>query len=217
MRRWRLVVIAWTIGSAGCTGTPAPRTTTPAPPATSPAPATSDHGLPPAGYGTLKQEDVALRLNRLALQIRVLPLDESVIRLLAPDAYRSLAELKRSKHEALESVARRTGSGAVSVWYVQFFSSDPGEAQFTPTDLQITNVGRDFRPLDVLPLNAGFSDHRVSQRETVSALFVYDGQVDVAQPLVIDYEGTTNGDWTALLSRLERERAAVRARARGPS
>ena len=50
-------------------------------------------GLVPAGYGTLRQEDIAVRLTTGTFQLRVLPLDERIIRLLAPDSYAALHRL----------------------------------------------------------------------------------------------------------------------------
>src|SRR5687768_382416 len=80
-------------------------------------------GLLPAGHGTLRQDAISLRLGQLdALQLRATPLDESVIRLLSPDSYRALAELKRSKAATIAQVARRNGVRDPSVWYVSFFT-----------------------------------------------------------------------------------------------
>ena len=80
-------------------------------------------------------------------------------------------------------------------------------------DLVITNVGRDFRPLDVLPLTPGFGEQRLRQRETHSALYVFDGELNANQPLVVTYETARNGDWAATLQRIERERVLIRSRA----
>jgi len=38
----------------------------------------------PAGYGTLRRDDIAVRLATGTIEVQVLPLDEQVIRLLAP-------------------------------------------------------------------------------------------------------------------------------------
>src|SRR3954462_972357 len=51
----------------------------------------------PPGYGTLRRDDVAVRLSTGTIEIQVLPLEEQVIRLLAPDTYRSLTELVQSR------------------------------------------------------------------------------------------------------------------------
>jgi hypothetical protein len=168
----------------------------------------------PPGYGTLRQEDVAVRLDVLSLQVRAVPLEESILRTLASDSYRALHDLRESQSNQLAAIARRAGVSQFSLWYVSFFSAEPGETRFSPMDLVITNVGRDFRPLGVLPLSPGFGQHRVRQRETHSAVYVFEGQLDENQPLVVTYETARNSDWAATLQRIDRERALIRSRAR---
>lgn len=170
-------------------------------------------GLVPAGYGTLRQDDVSLRLQRFGLQVRATPLDESIIRLLSPDSYRAMSELRRSKAEAIAVVARRNGIRQPSLWYVSFFAVERGETRFSPMEFIITNVGRDFRPLDVIPLTPGFGEQRLRQNGRQDALYVFDGQLDVQQPLTVAYETSRNAEWASLLQQIERERALVKGRA----
>jgi hypothetical protein len=170
-------------------------------------------GLVPVGYGTLKQEDLSLRLRSSSLQVRATPLDESIIRLLSPDSYRAMSELKRSKQEAIAAVARRNAVRELSLWYVSFFAVERGETRFSPREFIITNVGRDFRPLDVIPLTPGFGEQRLRQNGRQDALYVFDGRVDPQQPLSVSYETARNDDWASILPLIERERALVRGRA----
>lgn len=167
----------------------------------------------PAGYGTLRQDDIAIRITQFGLRVRAIPLDESVIRVLSPDSYQALADLLRSQKVRLDEIARRTASPRQSVWYVSFFSQEVGEARYSPLELIITNVGRDFRPIDVIGLSPGFGLQRVRQREVQSALYVFDGQLDVNQPLVVAYETARSTVWPSILQRIERERALARSRA----
>ena len=61
---------------------------------------------------------------------------------------------------------------------------------------------------------ASNADYRLKQREVQNALYVFDGQVDVNQPLTAQMENTqSTTDWTSVLRRVEQERAAVRSRA----
>jgi hypothetical protein len=216
-----IVVCMILVAAVGCAGAAVP-TPGGAPPsgadttrrATSTAPGDPEAELLPAGYGTLRQDAISLRLGRLdALQIRATPLDESVIRLLSPDSYRALAELKRSKAAAIEQVARRNGVRNPSVWYVSFFTVQQGETRFSPRELIITNVGRDFRPLDVIPLTPGFGEQRLRQNERQDALYAFDNQLNVQQPLTVAYETARNNDWVLMLPALERERSLVKSRA----
>jgi len=177
------------------------------------SPADSIPGLPPPGFGTLRQDDISVRLTSSNLQMRATPLDESIIRLLSPDSYRAMSELKRSKAEAIAAVARRNAVRQLSLWYVSFFAVEQGETRFSPREFIITNVGRDFRPLDIIPLTPGFGEQRLRQNGRQDALYVFDGQVDIQQPLTVSYETAHNDDWGTMLPQIERERALVKSRA----
>lgn len=179
---------------------------------------TLDPSLVPAGYGTLRQEDVALRLQYLGLLARLLPLDESVIRVLAPDAYRSLRELLASRSEEIAAVSRRYALARPSVWYVSFHGIEQGETRFSPLELTVSSGGREYRPVDAIPLTTGFGEQRLGQRETQAALYVFDGALNVNQPLTVTFQTAQSSAWEAILRRVERERALVRSRvSRAPS
>ena len=61
--------------------------------------------LPPVGFGTLSQSDVAILLRNDEIELQFLPLDERVIRLLAPDSYQALSALVRQRQPAIDSIA----------------------------------------------------------------------------------------------------------------
>jgi hypothetical protein len=167
--------------------------------------------LPP-GYGTLRQDEIAIRLQPPGLAVRAIPLDEALIRLLTPDSYRTLRDLRMSVAATLTTVSRRLGGRAVESWLVSFYGVEP-DVRFTPMDLIVTSAGRDFRPLELVPLSAGFGEQRLRQRETQSAIYVFDADVEVDQPLTVTFMTDRSEIWEQLLPRIERERALVRARA----
>ncbi len=166
----------------------------------------------PPGFGSLRQDDIAIRLEPQGLIVRAIPLDESVIRLLTPDSYRALRDLQESNRRTTEGIARRSGGGFPDLWYVSFYGREDN-ARFSPMDLVITSGGQDFRPIDVIPLSTGFGEQRLRQRETQSAVYVYPEGVDVDHPLTVSFQGLQSSIWEQLLQRIERERARVRARA----
>lgn len=212
-----LTLVFAAFAATGCATVPTPR----APDSTGvvfrdslrPTVGDTSQGLVPAGYGTLRQEEVAIRLRRLGVQMLLTPLDERVIRLLSPDAYRRLHELAESHRTQLAAIERRTPSRSLSVWMVSFYGLEFGEGRFSPLEFNVRNVGRDFRPLDLIPLTKGFGENRLRQRETQSALYAFDGQLDVTQPLTVSYESATSTEWANVLQILERERSLVAVRA----
>jgi hypothetical protein len=171
-----------------------------------------DPSLVPAGYGTLRQEDVAIRVQYLGMVARFLPLDESIIRLLAPDSYRSLRDIQASKREEIESMARRYSLVRPRLWYVSYSGLEQGETRFSPLELTVTSGGRDFRPIDAIALTPGFGEQRLGPRETQAALYLFDGDVNVDQPLTVTFQTVRSAAWEGTLRRIERERSLVRSR-----
>lgn len=207
-------LLALTVAMIGCAPVAPSSDPRSAPsPSRQPAPDSSD-SIVPVGLGSLRQDDIALHISLRGLDVRAIPLDESIIRTLSPDSYRSLRELVASQRNAVARVERRVGADSLSLWYVSFFGTEQGEVRFSPMETVITSVGRDFRPLDVVPLTPGFGAQRLRQRESQSALYVFDASVDVNQPLTLQYETGSSSEWTGVLERIERERVLIRSRTR---
>lgn len=205
--------------AAGCSAAPAPQ---PSPVADTvatlafPSPSaradTAAATLIPAGYGTLRQDDVAIRLEPNSVVVKLIPLDEAVIRVLAPDSYRTLHGLLESRRDVIARSVSVHGLHRGTVWYGEFTALMP-DARFTPTDLTVTSGGRDYRPLEVFPLTRGFGQQRLQPRENQQALFLFDDAVDASQPLVVTMASERNTDWESIIRKIERERTQIRARA----
>lgn len=171
-------------------------------------------GLIPAGFGTLRQDQIAIRVQVNGLTVSAIPLEESVIRTLAPDSYRTLHALRESKKSAFEALRTRTGLAGVQAWYVTFFNVQQGDARFDAFDLLIRSVGQDFRPADALPITPGFGDGRVAQRGQQSAIYAFDPQINLNQPLTVTALGQQSTVWgDNMLPIIERERSLVWSRA----
>ncbi|MSR06370.1 MAG: hypothetical protein EXR93_04765 [Gemmatimonadetes bacterium] len=183
----------------------------PAPTAIAIADSTQD--LPPAGYGTLHQDAVALKLSTDGVQLRVLPLDEQIIRLLAPDSYESLLRLVAGHSTGIDSAAARAGIHRPRTFLVTFFGVGPG-ARFSPEDVGITSQNQFFRPVAILPLSASWSELRLTQRETASAIYLFEDGITLGQPITLSYGAASTDQWEGTLRTLERERASVYSRSR---
>ena len=173
----------------------------------------SRSGLPPAGFGTLHQSDIALAIQNFGVTISAIPLDESVLRALAPDSYRSLRDLRDSKSKRLIEIQTRLGLTSVQAWYVTFFNVDLGEARYDAGDFLLRSAGRDFRPIDILGLKPGWGDGRLAQKGVQSAIYVFDPAVDLTQPITMSAAGQQTSSWSDNLQRIERERALAWSRA----
>ncbi len=191
-RRRLALVVAFT---AGCTIAPGPG-------AAGPGSGTSDL---PTGQGTLRQEDVSLTLVSGDLQLLVTPLHASVTRVTAPDTERRL--------DALADAYGPIGSGDASgLFLVSFFSNRPDVA-FDPEEVQLVAQGFRLRPASITPLTPSWGERRVGQREQVMAVYRFAESVDLESELVLVYGLEETSQWSAILPRIQAERARVRSRA----
>ena len=169
--------------------------------------------LPPPGFGSLKQSDLALNVRSDELEVRVVPLDERVTRLLARDAYESLQSLVHSRRASIDSVARMYGICAPGLALVTFFGGRVG-ARFDPSTLTLNIRNRIMRPRGVVPFSPRFSAQQLELREQVSAIFLFDELLPVTDDFTFAYQGRQSESWGNKQRLLDRERGRVAARAR---
>ncbi|UCC73400.1 MAG: hypothetical protein JSV86_02205 [Gemmatimonadota bacterium] len=171
--------------------------------------------LPPPGYGTLRQDDFTVALQAGDTQVKVTPLDESVIRLAAPDTYQRLHGLVASRRERILDAARRAGlRGEPSVFLVSFFTRAQ-QATYEPTNVQLLSKSILYRPAGILPLTPEWGRQQVKQEETQSALYVFDGAVDLDVTFEVEYQGSRSLAWAGIIRKLQAERARVMSRTEG--
>jgi len=195
----RFVALVLTAVLAGCAAAPPP----------APARSPDAEELVPAGFGTLRQENVTLTIRSGSLLIKVTPLEEWVIRLTAPDTHRRLGELSAQHRPVVEERTRTRGP---RLFLVSFFASVP-DTPFHPDDLQLVNRGRTYRPLLVRGITSGWGIQRLGSQETQTAVYAFDPGVDLRLDLGVEYGEARSGEWSRILEALEAERARVRARA----
>ena len=172
-----------------------------------------DPQLPPLGMGTLRQDDIAVRLDAGNVQLRVLPLNELILRLLASDSYSALHSLREAQTEEADNVAVLYG-GDGELFLVTIFAAVE-QAQFDPELLTIISRNRLFRPIRILPASPLWNQHRLVQRETATAVYVFEDGIAILEPFTVEYGGIRSDQWGSTLRRIERERARIQARIRG--
>lgn len=180
-----------------------------------PLPAHEPAGLPsttlPAGFGTLRQEEISMRLDRGELRMIVTPLAESITRTAAPDTWERLSSLAGAHRSSLRE---RTGSEAIQLFLVGMHAESRA-VPFEPEDLTIVSRGLRFRPLEIRGLTPGWDRNRVGPRETLLAVYVFPDQIDLERAIELEYQEVRSRDWESVLPRVQAERGRVRARAGG--
>ena len=175
------------------------------------APLAAQDTIPP-GFGTLKRDDIVVRFATGNLEIQCLPLDEQVIRLLATDTYKSLAQLMQSRRDDINAAAERAGVVKPTLLLVTFYGLVP-QARFNPEDLSISSRGRLFRPAGIVPLSPTWGSYQLDARQQAVAIYLFDDGITFRESLSVSYQGLTNESWGRALRLLDQERSRVRARA----
>jgi hypothetical protein len=187
--------------------------------ALAPSPAAAQDGgpgvadLPPPGYGSLKQSDLALQGNDDEIEIRFVPLDERVTRLLAWDAYASLRSLENSHRRQIDEVASSAGISNPGLALVSFFGRR-ADARYDPQTVTVQVRNRVFRPLGIVPFTPRFTSQQLDVRQSVSAIYLFEETIPVNDAFTVAYKGLPSDDWSNKRTMLDRERARVAARAR---
>ena len=166
----------------------------------------------PAGYGTLRRDDIVVRLATGTVEVQLLPLGEGVIRLLRPDTYQALTNLIDSRRNDIAAAARRAGVPEPTLVMVTFFGLVP-QARFTPDDVTITSRGRLFRPVGVVPMSPAWSSYQLGAREQAGALYLFEGGIPFREQLRMSYQSFSSDSWTRSAALLDQERGAVLVRA----
>ena len=169
--------------------------------------------LPPPGFGSLKQSDLALRLRNDDLEVRLVPLDQRVTRLLARDAYESLEGLVRSRRSSIDSLARVSGISAPGLALVTFFGGREG-ARFDPSNLNLGIRNQFLRPRGIVPISPRFTSQQLNVREQVTAIYLFDELLPVDDDFNVSYQGLLSENWQNKQRVLDRERGRVSARSR---
>ncbi len=179
--------------------------------AQSKAAADSIAGLIPAGLGRLNQDVITLRLETGSLDIRIVPLEEGLLRLLAPDGYQALRNLVAGEQKRLDSLGSARGLRQPGLALVTFYGLAPN-TRFDPQLLTVMARNQLFRPVGVLPLSPGFSNQQLEARGQATAIIVYERPLPVLEPFTVSYLTASNTEWERKLQRLNTERARIAGR-----
>ncbi|HKU62200.1 MAG TPA: hypothetical protein VJQ44_13335 [Gemmatimonadales bacterium] len=169
--------------------------------------------MPPEGYGSLTQNDLTLRIVTPEIEVRMVPLDQHVTRLLAPDAYRSLRGLVESRRASIDSIARRSGTSRPGLALVTFFGQQSG-IRFDPQTVAVTIRNQYLQPIGIVPYSPRFSSQQLNVREQASAIYLFQEELPVGDSFRFSYGSFNSDDWQSKQRLLDRERARVSARAR---
>lgn len=153
---------------------------------------------PLSGVGSLRQNEISLRLMMEDVQVQVTPLSPVVLEATAPDTRRRLSSLVPAAVEGTH-------------FLLSVFTEAPGGRAFEPSDVVLENRGRTFRPARIRGLTPSWGSGQLRQRQPEQAVYTFSPEVDLELPLTIIVAGVRNSAWESIRPRIDAERARIRA------
>lgn len=169
--------------------------------------------MPPMGLGSLTQEQISVSIANSQLTLRFQPLNERLLRLLAPDAYRALSGMIASRRTAIDSISRYASASQPGLMLVTVYGNVP-DVRFDASSIGISVNSRRIDPVGILPLNANFSRQQLPRQAVGQGLYVFSEELPVYSPMVFSYGSVAAEGWAQRISTFDRELARVSARAR---
>lgn len=193
---------------AACAPAAAPGTVTPA---TAPEQGAiepfSTEPQPRSRAGSLRQDQISVRVSAGPLSIEVTPLDDWTLDAAAPD---TKARLGRIRDARRNDALRRSAASSPALFLVSFSTIRDG-MQFQPEDLHVIANGLRERPLAILPVTPGWGSHRLRQQSNAMALYVYEA-IDLKREFAVAYQQFEDASWAAKIPLIEAERARLQGR-----
>lgn len=158
-----------------------------------------------APSGSLRQEQISVRLAVGALRIEVTPLADWVLEAAAPDTRDRLRQIAES-HDP--EVARSAGADEPVLFLVSFTSREAGTG-FLPDALHMLSRGLRHRPAAIRAITPDWGSRRLAQQSTEMAVYAYGRGLDLTRRFTVEYEGVEDSSWSVRLTAIEAERARI--------
>lgn len=162
----------------------------------------------PVGMGQLSLSTVTLQLTNGNLEIRMIPLDERVLRLLTRDSYLSMERLLESERRGIDSVTSTNAVSSPGIAFVSFRGLAPN-TRFDPQQLTLTFHGQPFRPVGWVAMSPTFGNQQLDTREQVQALVIFSRVIPVKEAFTLNYLAAVNDTWESRLPRFDTERSRI--------
>jgi hypothetical protein len=161
----------------------------------------------PGGFGTLRQEDLAIRVRRGDLEMYLIPLSESVTRTGAPDTWARLSALEQTHRTWFRN---RTGADTPYVLFLAVLYAEGQPMAFEPEELAVVSGGLRHRLEGVRALTPGWDQGRVIPGDPQMAVYAFPPGIDLdREDLEVEYHEVRGRDWSRILPRVRAERARI--------
>ena len=96
-------------------------------------------------------------------------------------------------------------------FFVQFRGQSENEIYFEPTELEITQQGKLYKPEKILPLTSTFDNPIRKQYENPAlAIYAFSKEIDLDRSILFQYKDLNSGKWDEIIQSVEAAKLLVR-------
>jgi len=163
----------------------------------------------PSGFGTLRQDQISIRLRRGEVEILVVPLEEAIIRTASPDTWERLSALGEGHRRWFRD---RTGTeGAFRLFLVALYSESVTEP-FEEEELVLVSGGLRTRAVGIRGITPTWDQQRLLPGEAQMAVYAFPPEISLGPDLEVEYREIRTREWSRILPLVQAEQARIRGR-----
>ncbi|MEA1997141.1 MAG: hypothetical protein U9N45_05855 [Gemmatimonadota bacterium] len=165
--------------------------------------AAQDEDVPADYDGVLVRNDFTAIMRGGDLEITVTAMDKSIIDYATVEMKDHLNRLKDDR--LAENLNWNPDDPKCPIPFLVYFRALGQEIRYEPRELLIYNYGKEYRPIDVVPISPKFNDKvTYIRRPPVGAIYLFDRSIDLeSQDLIITYANVlVFSGWLGVIEKL---------------
>jgi hypothetical protein len=173
-----------------------------------PAPPTETEATEEEPEGVLESEDISVILQGGGLWIKITPMSDEILRYTNPDTKRTYSSMLKSQGASLLS---REGKIDYKPFFVQFQGRSENEIYFDPTELNIIQQGKLYKPVEIIPISSTF-DKRILKLygNPEMAIYAFSPEIDLDLSIEFKYKELRSSRWDEIIRTVEDSKLLVR-------
>jgi len=157
--------------------------------------------------GVLQTDDISVILQGGGLWIKITPMEEEILRYCTEDTRQMYRNLLSNQGKELT----RDDGNAFKKFFVQFRGQSENEVYFDPTELNINQQGKFYKPEKIIPITSTFDKRILKQYQNPElAIYAFNKDIDLERSIHFHYKDLNSGKWDEIIRSVEEAKLLVR-------
>jgi hypothetical protein len=157
--------------------------------------------------GVLQTDDISVILQGGGLWIKITPMEEEILRYCTEDTRQIYRNLLNNQGKELT----QSEGNLYKKFFVQFRGQSENETYFDPTELNINQQGKLYKPEKIIPITSTFDKRILKQYENPElAIYAFNKDIDLERSIKFQYKDLNSIKWDEIIQSVEEAKLLVR-------